>query len=112
MTGERLETFQREFNQRRVYLKKLPPNITDRELQAFFFQYGHVERAYKANNQDKQGSYFGFVLFSDQLVAQKLIGSFVTIECHTVEVKAVTRGTEQLINSNQAPKNVKSNPEN
>lgn len=66
LTGDALEEYQEEFNKRRVYIRNLPPGVTDRTLGEIFQKFGQVERAYMANNPDKEGIHFGFVVFAKQ----------------------------------------------
>ena len=51
--GEQLSLKKAEFQHRRLFIKNLPPWVSDADLVAYFSKYGHVEIAYKAKNYDQ-----------------------------------------------------------
>jgi hypothetical protein len=84
LTGEALDAYQAQFNKRRIYIKNLPPAVKDRELKTIFEKYGPVDRAYKANNPDKNQIYFGFIVFAKQGIIENIINSTITIQGYQV----------------------------
>lgn len=73
LTGEDLKNYQIEFNKRRVYVGKLPDGLKDMELFNAFSRVTEVRRAYVANNPDKEGNSFGFVILGNEQDAGYLL---------------------------------------
>ena len=73
-SGAELKRYQKRFNKRRIYVGNLPPNMTDWGLFEEFSKFGDVIRAYTANNPDKQGRKFGFIVFKEEGIIEKLLG--------------------------------------
>lgn len=99
LTGTALADYQIKFNQRRIYAGNLPPSLNEREFFKTFSQFGKVQRAYIANNPDKEGKTFGFVVYFDELTAKKVIkkeriqnyGRIVTIKPVTVQKQKIEK---------------------
>ena len=89
LKGSALESYQKEFNMRRVYVKNLPPYMTDVELKQEFSKFGKVYRAYRANKPDKKGISFGFVIFTHQGVIEQIIDSDIYLKGYKIEIKKV-----------------------
>lgn len=65
--------------QRKIFIGGVPQDMTQAELYTFFGQYGKVKKAWlqKARAQGAPQSHrgFGFVIFDDTMVVDKLLGS-------------------------------------
>lgn len=83
MEREELIEFKREFNQRRLFLKKLPDEIKNEELAAIFERFGGLEDVYsinsakqskksKAKNERRRANY-GFVVFTKKSDAVNML---------------------------------------
>lgn len=96
LKGKKLESYLKQFNSKRIYVENIPEGTTDASLYRFFSGICNVERAYLANNPDKEGGIFGFVITdspkdTDKVLGMKEIrlrGSVLTVAssiCHKLE---------------------------
>jgi len=112
LTGQSLYDYQTEFNKRRVYVGNLPPFYDDFQLLKLFMQFGEIQRAYIANNPDKGGKTFGFVIFKEEGLLASVLGSSISTEGYQLLIQKVTRnkgkGTENS-GDGENEKNVKKN---
>lgn len=96
LTGKALTEYQNSFNKRRVYVGDLSPYLTEKELFKAFAPLGKVKRAYIANNPDKHGKIFGFVVFFDKETAKSVVSrTEIFISGRRVEIKEVTVQQQQ-----------------
>ena len=94
-SGEELREYRKKFNRRRVYVGNLPPNTTDLRLFEVFSRFGELVRAYTANNPDKRGRTFGFVVFRSEGVSGDLIGrDDLFMDGYRLEINGVTNKRE------------------
>lgn len=74
--GARLSSKKAEFANRRLFIKNLPPWVTDADLWQYFSKFGKVELAYKAANHDHHRSLnIGCVTFSDTASLDRVMAS-------------------------------------
>jgi RNA recognition motif-containing protein len=102
LTGQSLSNYQAEFNKRRVYVGNLPPFYNDLLLFELFSGFGTVERAYIANNPDKDGKIFGFVIFKEEGILNLVLETELEVGEYSLEIQKVTRnklkkGAEELV---------------
>lgn len=109
LTGEALDAYQFQFNKRRVYIRNLPPKVKDQELEVIFEQFGPVERAYQANNPDKDQVYFGFIVFAKQGIIENIIDTSIMIQNYEVQIRKVVRSNN---NNSQKDKKFPNNSKN
>lgn len=92
-TDKEIEQQQMTTLKKKIYIKGIPEGCQQETLVRFFSQFGHVERAiclFNHKNNTSRG--FGFVEFSKEEIASKLIGKTVHIEGKEISIsKAVER---------------------
>jgi RNA recognition motif-containing protein len=98
LEGEEKEAYQREFNERRLYIGNLPPDVEDEELYQYFCRFGEIDRAYKANRPDRAGNTFGFVILSHKKYAHFFVNyKDFYISGYKIEAKMAERGGAENI---------------
>lgn len=78
LTGNQLVEFKSELQQRRIFVKHLPFNWNDSDLERFFSQYGKIDSAYVVYNKKTRFSrQFGYVV-----TATKELADYIDYQKH------------------------------
>jgi RNA recognition motif-containing protein len=73
MTAAELNSYVEKSRNCRIYIKKLPQEITNERLEAIFAKYGKIEKAYcVVGSKVRKYLKYGYVFFSDELSVHKL----------------------------------------
>lgn len=78
LSDKALAKFREGFNLRRIYIYNVNPHFTDRDVETAFESVGPVDSAYcirknDALNRKNNIPMFGYVLFKEQVTAEKAI---------------------------------------
>jgi RNA recognition motif-containing protein len=73
MTAEELNSYVEKARNCRIYIKKLPQEITNECLEAIFSRYGKIDKAYCViGSKARKSLKYGYVIFSDESSVHKL----------------------------------------
>lgn len=73
MTPEELEQYVEKARNCRIYIKKLPAEITNERLTSLFARYGKIEKAYcVVGSKARKNMKYGYVIFEEEETVKKL----------------------------------------
>lgn len=71
--GKQKETFLKDLNQRRIFIRNLPVYISDLDLRSLFQVYGSVNKAYAIRDEFGESKGFGYVCFEEKSQASYIV---------------------------------------
>ena len=105
MEGNKLSSFKKEVNQRRLFVYSIPKRTKDPELRELFAKFGEIEDAYIIRDRHtKKSRCFGYVIFVDTEIAQMVasmklipfgVDRNIKVQMHDTEHNNKKKGEEK-----------------
>ena len=78
LLGNQKEAFLKDLNQRRVFIRNVPPEFSDLDIRAIFSRFGNVNKAYAIRDEFGNSRGFGYVCFehvreANQVIQQRML---------------------------------------